>query len=176
MGDATMMDDAENQVAAVGVRGPLVLDDVLFMAKRAQKFGPLQVVRDDRVVGFDHIRSAAQHATRALAEGRAKADRPEVEFTRFLAARRTIREAIEHVGIPAGARTGIVVAMGEMRHAGIEYFCEQLGLDFDDSLIVADDAHLEAFGITQAQRDATDPTLHLDLALEAVASVDLMRS
>ncbi len=176
MGAQAMMDDPDLQVAAVGVRGPLNLDDVLFMAKRAQKFGPLQVVRDDRVVGFDHIRTAVLHAQRALAEERAKADKPEVEFTRYLAARRTIREAIAHMGYPDGSQTAIVVALGAMRHAAIEYFCEQLGLDTDDALIVADDAHLEAFGITTTQVGATDPTVRFDLALEAVASVDLMRS
>lgn len=171
-----MIDLPDEEIAAMGVRGPLKLDDVLFVAKKANRLAPTQVVRDDRIVGMDHIRTAVLHALRSMAEGRARAERPEVEFTRYLAARRTIRDAIDHVGLPDGASTGIIVSFGPHRHDAIEHIVGQLGLHEDDALIVADGEHLRAFGVTETQLSATSPARRLDIVLEMVASVDLMRS
>lgn len=171
-----MIDDDQQQVAAQGVRGPLKLDDVLFIAGKAQKFGPLQVVRADRIVGMDHILHAATLAKRAADAGRAKADRPEVELARYLAGKRTIREAIEHIGLDGDSETAILIALGPDRAATIEYFIDHLGLIEDDTLIVADEAHARAFGVTEAAWEATTEGRRLDLVLEAVAAVDLLRS
>ncbi len=170
-----MIDDAEQQVAATGVLGPLRLDDILFTAKKANRLAPLQVVRADRVVGMPHIVAAARMATRSANEGRAGADRPEVEFTRYLAARRTIRDAIDHMGVPDEAPAGIVVAMGEHRQAAIELFTDALGLKVDDALIQGGIDRLQAFGVSQEQLDATDSAMHDAIAVEMVCSVDLMR-
>lgn len=170
------MDFPEEEVQITGVRGPLRLDDVLFAAKKASRLAPIQVVRDDRVVGPEHIRSAVVHAARALREGRAKADRPEVEFTRYLAGRRTIREAIDHMGIQDGAPSGIVVTLGPDRDKAMDYFVDALGLIEDDNVIAADMDHVRAFGITDEQIAATTPETAIDLVLEQVTSVDLMRS
>ncbi len=162
-----------DDLAMQGVRGPLKLDDVLFMARKATKFGALQVVRDDRVCGADHIVHAATLAKRAHAEGRSSADKPEVEFLRYLAGKRTIREAIDHMGLPGDVETAILIAFGPQREAAIAYFMDQLGLDADDGLLVADEAHARAFGISDAQLAATTPERRLDLVLEAVAGTEL---
>lgn len=175
MGAQAMIDDSEEQVAATGVLGPLRLDDILFTAKKANRLAPLQVVRADRVVGMPHIVAAARMAKRCADEGRAGADRPEVEFTRFLAARRTIRDAIDHMGVPDDAPAGIVVAMGEHRHAAIELFVDALGLKVDDSVIAGGEDRLRAFGVTDEQLAATNPGVHDAIAVEMVCSVDLMR-
>lgn len=162
--------------AWTGVKGPLRLEDVLFQAKKANRLAPLQVVRADRVVGADHLATAAFHAKRAFDEGRNKAERLEVEFVRYLAGKRTIKEALNWMGVQDGAEAGVVIAFGDEGEKAVEYFAEMLGLITDDSVADANPAKLANFGINRAAIDATTPGRELDLALEAVAAVDLARS
>lgn len=169
-----MRDFADEQVAFAAVKGPLALEDLLFQAKKANRIAPLQLVRADRIVGPDHIRAAAMHAHRAFAEGRNQADRLEVEFVRYLAGRRTIRDALEHMGLPDPVEDIAVVALGEHRTEAVAYFTDMLGFHDQDDLVQATEATLRAFGVEAS--DATRPDLHLDLVLEAVASVDVMRT
>lgn len=171
-----MIDDREHDLAATGVRGPLTLDNVLYQARKANRLAPLQVVRADRVVGLDHLRAAAHHARRAFDEGRNRADSLSVEFVRYLAGRRTIREALEHVGVPERCDTAVVVAMGEHAADAVRYFADMLGLDEDDSLLEPSEGKLAGFGLPPALLEATPPGRRYDRVLEAVAAVDLMRS
>ncbi|HUR60755.1 MAG TPA: KEOPS complex subunit Cgi121 [Candidatus Thermoplasmatota archaeon] len=170
-----MMDFPEEQVAFAGLAGPLRLEDVLFAARKSNRIAPLQVVRADRVVGADHVRSAAAHAQRAFRESRAQAETLEVEFLRYLAGERQIKRALDKMGLPEGAEGGLVVALGPKRVDAVRHFVHSLGLREDDGLVAATQERLRAFGITPAQLAATTPARRLDLALEAVAAVDLMK-
>lgn len=172
-----MLDFPDEDVALAGLRGPLRLEDVLFQAKKSARIAPLQVVRADRVVGPDHVRSAATHAVRAMAEGRAHAKSLEVEFVRYLAGERQVRAALAKVGLPdEGAREAVAVAFGPRRKDALLHFADSLGLEEEDSLADASESKLVDFGITATQLGATTPARRLDLVLEAVAAVDLMRS
>lgn len=170
-----MIDAADEAVCMAGGRGPLRLDDVLMYAAKASRIAHVQVVRADRVVGPAHVRSAALHARRAFAEGRNHADRLEVEFTRYLAGERQIQKAIAKMGLPQRADAAVLVGLGTRRQDALKYLLHQLALDEDDALLEADPAKLEAFGITRAAQEATTADRRLDLVLEAVAAVDLMR-
>ncbi len=170
-----MLDYPDEVSAFAGVHGPLRLDDVLLAAKKANRVAPLQILRADRVVGVDHLRSAAMHAQRAMNEGRNHADRLEVEFTRYAAGQRQIRKALDHMGVADGCPQAVVCAFGAKRADAIAYFIDFLGLKTDDAVMDASPAKLEQFGITATQMEATTPSRRLELALEAVAAVDLMR-
>lgn len=172
-----MIDFPDADAAVAGVRGPLRLEDVLFQAKKTARIAPVQIVRADRVVGPDHVHSAALHARRAMLEGRNHAKTLEVEFVRYLAGERQVRSALDKVGIPdAGAQAGAVVAFGSKRLDALQHYVHALGLDEDDRILAASHAKLLDFGVTAPQLAATTPARHLDLVLEAVAAVDLMRS
>ncbi len=176
MGNETMIDDTELNLAATGVRGPLTLDNVIFQARKASRLAPLQVVRADRVIGFDHIRAAAHHAQRAMDEGRNKADDLAVEFVRYLSGKRTIREALGHMGVPKTCDTAVVVSIGEKRHDAIDYFADMLGLNQDNTLLEPTPQKLTDFGLPDALNSNTPEALRYDRILEAVAAVDLMRN
>lgn len=176
MGDETMIDDTEHDLAAAGVRGPLTLENVLYQARKASRLAPLQVVRADRVLGLDHLRVAAHHARRAFDEDRNKADSLPVEFARYLSGRRTIREALEHVGVPERCDTAVVVAMGDKRTDAVRYFTDMLGLDEDDTLLEPTPEKLADFGLPEGLLESTPEALRIDRVLEAVAAVDLMRN
>lgn len=172
-----MIDFPDAAIAIAGVRGPLRLDDVLFQAKKSSRIAPLQVVRADRVLGADHVHSAATHARRAMAEGRNHAKTLEVEFVRYLAGERQVKAALDKVGIPdAGTDTGVVVAFGDHRADAVRHYLHALGLDEDDAVLRPSESKLLDFGITAQQLAATTPSRRMDLVLEAVAAVDLMRS
>ncbi len=171
-----MIDDPEFQLAAAGVRGPLTLENVLYQARKASRLAPLQVVRADRVLGIDHLRAAALHANRAFDEGRNKADDLAVEFARYLSGKRTIREAIQHVGVPATMGTAVVVSLGKRRTDAVAYFADMLGLDQDDALIEPSTEKLAQFGLPNGLLESTPEHLQFDRVLEAVAAVDLMRN
>lgn len=170
-----VLDFPDEDVALAGLRGPLKLEDVLFQARKSGRIAPLQVVRADRVVGAEHVRQAARCARRATAQGRAQANSMETEFLRYLAGERQVKAAIAKMGLPDVADAAVAVAFGAKREDALRHFAEALGAEEDDGLAAASMEKLRAFGVTDALLAATTPARHLDLALEAVAAVDLMR-
>jgi len=155
------------------VLGPLRRDDLLFAAERSGRIAPLQVVRTSAVLGELHVRSAAMHAQRAIAQARAQASRPEVEFVRYLAGERQIRRALDKAGLAESEPHAVVVALGPHRTDALRHFVDQLGLREDDSLIAATPERFAAWGFTAAQLAATTPQHRAQLVLEAVALVDV---
>jgi tRNA threonylcarbamoyladenosine modification (KEOPS) complex Cgi121 subunit len=170
-----MMDFPAEDLALAGLRGPLKLEDVLFLVKKSARIAPLQVVRADRVVGADHVRQAARCARRAMAEGRAQANSLETEFLRYLAGERQVKTALAKMGLPEVADAAVAVGFGPHRADALTHLAEALGAEEDDGLAAASMAKLRSFGVAEAALAATTPARHLDLALEAVAAVDLMR-
>ena len=163
--------------AAAGVRGHFRLEDVLFMAAKANRIAPLQVVRADRVVGPQHLAHAAALALRAQAEGRAQAAKPEVEFVRYLAGERQIRSALEKVGVRDGEEAVVLMAFGPKCQDAIRYMIHAMAPKHeDDAVIDASESKLVDFGITALEMEATTPERRLDLVLERVAEVDVLRS
>jgi tRNA threonylcarbamoyladenosine modification (KEOPS) complex Cgi121 subunit len=169
-----MLDFPDEELALAGLRGPLKLEDVLFQVRKSSRIAPIQVVRADRVVGAEHVRQAARLARRALAEGRAQANSLETEFLRYLAGERQVRSALAKMGLPEVADAAVAVAFGPKRHDALVHFAEALGAEEDDGLASASMEKLKAFGVSDAALAATTPARRLDLALEAVAAVDLM--
>lgn len=170
-----MMDFPEERVCVAVVVGPLRLEDLLFVAAKSNRIGPLQLARLDRIAGAAHIRSAAQHAQRAEAEGRMQAKSLEVEFMRYLAGERQIRRALEKMGVVDGAAHAVVVGLGPKRLDAVQHFVHSLGLKTDDGLLDGGPERVTAFGITAKQLAATTPAARHDLVLEAVAEVDILR-
>jgi tRNA threonylcarbamoyladenosine modification (KEOPS) complex Cgi121 subunit len=169
-----MMDYPDEDLALVGLRGPLRLEDVLFEVRKSGRIAPLQVVRADRVVGADHVRHAARLARRAIAEGRAQANSLETEFLRYLAGERQVKAALAKMGLPEETPAAVAVAFGPKRADALAHLEHALCADVDDSLAAASMEKLHAFGVTAAALDSTTPARRLDLVLEAVAAVDLM--
>jgi tRNA threonylcarbamoyladenosine modification (KEOPS) complex Cgi121 subunit len=169
-----MMDFPDEELALAGLRGPLKLGDVLFEVRKSGRIAPLQVVRSDRVVGADHVRQAARCARRAIAEGRSQGNSLETEFLRYLAGERQVKSALVKMGLPDVADGAVAIAFGPKRRDALQHLTHALAADEDDHLAAARLSKLQAFGITQQAIAATTPARRLDLALEAVASVDLL--
>lgn len=160
----------------IGVRGPIQLEDVLFLSKKANRIGTVQVVRADLVVGKAHLESAKLHAERAWEEGRAHAKTLDVEFLRYAAGERQIRRALDKMGLPETCDAAAIVGLGPHGDDAARYLHDGLGAKQDDSLLDASLDKLRAFGISETQLGAVTPGKELELALEVVAEVDLLRT
>ena len=171
-----ILDDAEIQVCATGYRRAHPLEDLLFLAQKSNRIAPIQLLRHDRVVGWDHVRHAAKLAQRAMKEGRNHAKTLDVEFLRYASGKRQIKEALQLLGIPASNDGAIVVAFGPKRMDAMQHFLHAIAENPDDTLLVADLQHLADFGVEVAALDATPAERRLDLVLEKVALVDVQRN
>jgi KEOPS complex subunit Cgi121 len=168
-----MRDHPAEAMCAAGLRGPFRRDDVLYAAGRSGRIAPLQAMRAGVVLGDAHLRSAALHAQRSIAEGRQQADRSEVEFLRYLAGERQIRRALDKAGVAEVEPELVVVAFGPHRKDAVRHFIDQLGAREDDGILDATPSRLEAWGFSKRQLEATTPANRHLLVLEAVALVDV---
>lgn len=120
------------------------------------------------VAGREHLRSAVEHARRAIDRGENVADSPAVEVLLYAAGRRQIDRAME-MGVEAGDQQVVIVAVGEDEAAAAEAIREQVrpaAVEPDPELIES------FFGITGAERRATDADLEA-LVVERVALLDV---
>ncbi|HEV8360341.1 MAG TPA: KEOPS complex subunit Cgi121 [Candidatus Thermoplasmatota archaeon] len=89
----------------------------------------VQLVRAEAVVSEAHLASAALHARRAVAEGRARAQSLGLEFLRYLAGERQIARAIATAGLAPEGREAIAVALGGDPRAALSAVARALAVD-----------------------------------------------
>lgn len=136
----------------------------------------LQLLDATRVMGPDHLQSAAQHATRAFTEGRNAAATRALETLRYASGERQIAKALQKMGLREGEQVPVaVVALGERAEEALAAIPGSFGWHRDDTLLAPDPAALPAFGITDEERAITPPERWPDLVLERVALVDVLK-
>lgn len=120
------------------------------------------------VAGTEHLRSAVEHARRAIDRGENVADSPAVEVLCYAAGRRQIDRAME-MGVEVGDQEIVIVAAGDDEAAAAEAIRERV----QPAAVEPDPALIESFfGITGPERRATDADLE-SLVLERVALLDV---
>ncbi len=120
------------------------------------------------VAGPGHLRSAVEHARRAIARGENVADSPAVEVLLYAAGRRQIDRAME-MGVDTGDQHLVVVAVGGDEAAAAEAIRERI----QPASVEPDPERIESFfAITDDERSATDADLEA-LVVERVALLDV---
>ena len=120
------------------------------------------------VAGRDHLRSALEHARRALDRGENVADEPAVEILLYAAGRRQIDRAME-MGVGTGDQPVIVLVDGGDAETAADMVESQLApgpVEPDPDMI------REFFEITDAELEVTEADLE-DLVRERVALLDV---
>lgn len=162
-------------VHIVGARGtPGPVEDRLEAAKKRGSAHGVEVqLLDARYVcGRDHLVTAAEHAERAMREGRNAAKSLAVEFVLYASGERQISEAIAKMGIREDSTEFAVVQFGgEDPDAALE----ALGLTRDDDVLGASDEKIRAFGLMEPEIASVPEGQAADLVLERVALVDLLK-
>lgn len=154
----------ESMATVVGLRGDVSFDDIVsYFTGRG---GDVVLLDPDMVCGKSHILSAAMHARRAFDERRNRSKTILTETILYAAGERQIGKALKKMG-PKPGRTEFVACVFGLQDG---FDPADIGMVVDDSLCEESDSKAANLGIqTEA---GISPG---DLALEMVASVDLLK-
>lgn len=147
-----------------------VLDAAARVAEEAR--GAAQVMDARYICGKEHLEVAAEKALRAREQGRMSARTLAGEILLYASGERQIKEAIRKMGVREDTTAVGVVVVGEV---DIEEVIAAIGLTRDDSVLEASPAKLVAYGISKEELASVDPDRAVDLVLEKVALVDLLK-
>lgn len=157
----TAMDSA---VTVIGLRGDTSFGDIV--AYFTGRGGDVILLDPEMVCGKSHIESAVMHARRAFDESRNRSKTVLTETILYAAGERQIGKALKKMGPKPGKTEFVACVFG----LGGEICAENIGMRRDDSLCDASDAKASNLGIPL--EFGIPPG---DLALEMVASVDLLK-
>ena len=116
--------------------------------------------------------SAAEHAERAIREGTNVAKSLAVEFVLYASGERQIADALAKVGIREDTTEFAVVLFGG---GDVGATLRALSLERDDAVLEASVSKLRAFGVTDTELASVPEDRQVDLILERVALVDLLK-
>lgn len=127
------------------------------------------IVDGDMVFGSDHVRSAATHAAKAVAEGRNSSDSLAMETLLYASGERQLSAAIRKMSV--GERTEkVVVAVLAGPFSPGEGWTE-----LPDRPGAPDRAALTRFGISEREMTTVREDRLGELVLERVAAVDVLK-
>jgi len=132
--------------------------------------GEVLVARSEMVFGMDHLRSALHHAARAIKDGRNSSDSLAMETLLYASGERQLSTAIKKMS-PDETTDRIVVA--RLRGTALEpasnweLVPEKAG---DEAL-----ENLTKFGISKREVETVGEAKAIDLVLERVALVDILK-
>lgn len=142
----------------------------------------IQALDAELVCSKDHIVSAVEHAIRAFREGRNKADDLSIEVLLYASGERQIKEAIKKMGVKEGkSRIALVVLhstsgiKGRVSRSELVEFIKKLGLRVNDDVLVGNKEKLKKFGITEEELGTVNEDRQLELVLERIAMVDIIK-
>ena len=139
------------------------------LAKAEEAGAEVLVVDDGLVFGEDHIRSAVHHAQKAIDEGRNSSDSLAMETLLYASGERQLGHAIRKMSLKKGSSTAaIAVLKGTLEPEGLWEKEEPLDRRGDID-------RLRAFGITEEELRTVRPERAIDLVLERVAAVDVIK-
>ncbi|UCE81224.1 MAG: hypothetical protein JSV94_02020 [Methanobacteriota archaeon] len=145
-----------------------VMEDAL---EEASARGADVLVADGEMVfGLDHIASAAFHARRAMDEGRNSSKSYSMETLLYASGERQLSSAIAKMSVSDKTSSVAIVLLSEAGLDGHE------GWDVLSTFTTAPRTErLIRFGITKEELKTVPPEKRVDLVLEKVAAVDLIK-
>jgi len=163
-------------VKIIGARGKIPdLDKAIKKLEKTYggKKTAVQLMRADRVFGELHIRSAAEHASRAVEQGRNRSDDIGVELILYAAAERQITVAIDKLGVRNDTDEIAIAIIGKVEENEL---LAMLGLQRDDAVLEpSQEKDYRIFGITDEELASVGEERLQDLVLERVALSELDR-
>ena len=128
------------------------------------------VMRSDMVFGLDHIRSALFHAKMAMDGRRNSSDSLPMESLLYASGERQLASAVKKMSVD---RTIEEVVVARLSGVDIEVDSSWRILDDRPRHVPAD--RLKRFGITQEELDTVGKSDPVELVLEKVAAVDIIK-
>jgi len=128
------------------------------------------VLAADVVFGSDHLRSALYHAKRAICEGRNASESLSMETLLYASGERQLSTAITKMAVDEGSDE---VVVAQLTHGSIDVGESWRPMDRLKGNPQADD--LAKFGVTADELATAGAERALELVLERVAAVDIMK-
>ena len=149
-------------------RAPAFMDSVL---KPAAASGvQVMVARADMIFGKDHVRSALYHAKRAIREGSNSSDSLAMEVLLYTSGERQLSSAIKKMSVD-GRTKEVVIAQLSAGTLARDRSWRELG-DLPDDVTPE---RLIEFGVSRQELETLVPERAVELILEKVASVDILK-
>jgi tRNA threonylcarbamoyladenosine modification (KEOPS) complex Cgi121 subunit len=148
---------------------PASQDKILDSA--AHKGVEVLVLRSDLVFGLDHLRSALFHAKKAMKEHRNASESLAMETLLYASGERQLSSAIKKMAVDSSSSEMVIVQLTE---GGMEEARAWQPLPSTRSDMLTRDALLK-FGMTGSELTTVDDRRVMDLVLEKVASVDILK-
>lgn len=126
----------------------------------------------DMVFGKIHIESAVEHAARAFENETNTATSRMMEVMLYASGERQLSTAIKKMGIKDKTERIAVIVSDSKK---LEEVMDSLDIRRDDTVLEGKVENLPAFGITEKEISSVQKERVLDLVLERVALVDLIK-
>ncbi len=123
------------------------------------------------VCGREHLESAVEHARRAFDRGTNSANDIMMETMLYASGERQISKAREKMGVKEASGEVALILFGAHKQEVLLIS----GLTEDESVLVCTEDKLRRFGIGPRELEAAPPGMSVDLVLERVAFVDILK-
>lgn len=127
------------------------------------------VASADMVFGIDHLRSALHHAERAIEDGTNSSDSLAMETLLYASGERQLSTAIKKMSVSDQTEELVVAQL-----TGGPLEPDETWRELDDTTNLATDRLLR-FGVTRSELSTIGETSPLELVLERVAAVDILK-
>jgi KEOPS complex subunit Cgi121 len=141
----------------------------------------IQVFDANFIYGSEHISSALDHAKRAFENNKATATTLGMEILLYASGEYQIKNAIAKLGIKENTDQIAVLIYDENNKIKkelddlINNILQEIKFTRDDDVLLGDISTLESFGISKEELSAVPEDKWLDLVLEKVALVDIIK-
>lgn len=176
LGQMHLIEHEEKSLLVIAGRTTKSKDQLLEIAARLSKQESLsiQLLNASRVFGLDHVESAFRKALRAFEEEENVSESLAFETMLYISGCRQLHEALERIGLKDETKAIVCIAIGgqELR----DRLVAELSILEDESLISDNtEKNLADLGIAERDRGTVPKEKQIDLVLERVAAVDIIK-
>ena len=155
----------------VGARGEMRDPNQLLGRLRSVKRGEVLALDADLVCGREHLESAVEHAHRAFDRGTNSSNNMMMETMLYSSGERQISKAQEKMSVKAGSDRVALVLFGAHKNEVLQI----AGLEEDETVLECTGQKLARFGIGPRELEAVPSGKAIDLVLERVAFVEILK-
>jgi KEOPS complex subunit Cgi121 len=155
----------------VGARGKMRDPGQLLGRLRSVKRGEVLALDADMVCGREHLESAVEHAYRAFDRGTNSSNNMMMETMLYSSGERQISKAQEKMSVKTGSDRVALVLFGARKDEVLQI----AGLEEDESVLECTGSKLARFGIEPRELEAVPSEKAIDLVLERVAFVEILK-
>lgn len=158
-------------IEVAGAKGNIPDPEELYGRLNSIGEGSVVALNPELVCGIDHLLAAAVHAMRAFEQGTNSSSSLGLETILYASGERQIVKALDKMGISPGSQT-VALVLFDLDPDSI---IEDLGLKRDDCVLECTRMKLIAYGIPEEELNAIPLDMAIDLVLERVAFVELIK-